>query len=163
MNLSLLEERLKEKNIFHSKTTLINHPAVVGYDKRFRWRWIATQLNTFVFAVDFGANPIGISDMEACLTEAFEFSKKNYKGWPRGLQSGLGAIVIALSNQLSEEVITFCREMNAGKKYAGFAIPACVNSGTGEVHYFEKYPLWGRIYYPFFDEMLKDLTRSADS
>jgi len=160
MDLPLIRQRLEEKKIFFSEDSIRDHPTVIGYDKRFRWRWIATQLNTFIVAIDFGAENPDVSQMERCLEDSFTYAKEHYQGWPRGLQSVMGAIVILLSSQLDEGLISYCRELNVGKTWAGFAVPVCVNSDSNEFHHFEKNPIWGRIYYPFFRELIRDLCSS---
>ncbi|MBT6022976.1 hypothetical protein HOH11_00005, partial [Candidatus Woesearchaeota archaeon] len=44
--LTSIEKNLKNQNIFHSKNKILGKPTVIGYDKQFRWSWMATQLNT---------------------------------------------------------------------------------------------------------------------
>jgi hypothetical protein len=39
MALSQFEEHLKAKAFFHSESTFAGHPAVIGYEKQFRWSW----------------------------------------------------------------------------------------------------------------------------
>jgi hypothetical protein len=53
-------------------------------------------------------------------TESFKYASKNYTGWPRGLQSGVGVISIMLSTKIDEDAKDYCRELKSGKKWAGF-------------------------------------------
>jgi hypothetical protein len=57
-----------------------------------------------------------------------------------------------------EGAIRYCRELKSGKKWAGFSIPVTINSSTNQVYFFEKNPIWGRIYYPYFKKMINELT-----
>ncbi|HFE46319.1 MAG TPA: hypothetical protein ENJ18_12620 [Nannocystis exedens] len=159
MTLQEIRERLEMRSLPPSEERIGGRPAVVGYDKQFRWRWIATQLNTFIVVSDFAQDEITVPAFEAFLTESFEYAKKHYSGWPRGLQSGMGVIGILLSGAINEDARQYCTGLKTGKKWAGFSIPVAVNTSTGEVFSFEKNPMWGRIYYPYFRELIDALVR----
>lgn len=150
---------LEGRNMYFSNDAIMGKPSMVGYEKKFRWAWMATQLNTFVVASDFGNEEVTVQTIETHLTEAFAYAKKNYKGWPRGLQSGMGVISIIISTNLSESAKEYCHKLSSGKKWAGFTIPVVINGSTGEVHSFDKKPMWGAIYYPHFRTMINDLTK----
>lgn len=159
MTLNKIKETLTAKSIFFAEDEIQNRPTVIGYDKQFKWRWIATQLNAFIIASDFGDTPITTQTIEDFLTESFKYAKANYSGWPKGLQSGLGVIGILVSTQLDQEAIEYCRKLKSGKKWAGFSIPVTINANTKQAYYFEKKPIWGRIYYPYFEQMIVALTK----
>lgn len=89
---------------------------------------------------------ITIPMIEKHLTESFKFAENNYKGWPRGLQSGLGVISILISTKMNEEAKEYCRKLKSGKKWAIFNIPVIYNSEKNEIYKFEKNPTWGRVY-----------------
>ena len=159
MSLASIKAKLEEQNLFHSEFEWKEHPTVAGYDKKFKWSWMATQLNTFFVATDFGSTPIDVVDIESHLYAAFPFAEKNYSGWPRGLQSGLGVISILLSDTISEEAKAYCRGLKSGKKWAGFTIPVVIDSKTGEVFSFSSNPMWGAIYFPYFRRKIQELTQ----
>lgn len=121
-------------------------------------KWKATQLNTFIVAADFGDNSVNAQTIEDFLARAFEYAKKNYKGWPRGRQSGLAVIGIFISKNIDQSAIDYCKKLKAGKKYSGFAIPVSIDSSSNQTYYFDKNPMWGKIYYPHFEKMIKELT-----
>jgi len=158
MTLKTIEENLHAKSIFHSNDSIQNFPTVIGYEKLFKWRWVATQLNTFIVAVDLGDTKVTVDLVERVLGESFDYAKKHYKGWPRGFQSGIGVISILISNQLDEQAIEYCEKIKSGKKWAGFSVPVVLNSSTYETHYFKKNPMWGRIYFPHFKELINQVT-----
>ncbi|MDC8003521.1 hypothetical protein POV27_05630 [Aureisphaera galaxeae] len=157
MNIQSIKEKLQASSIFHSEGEIANNPSVVGYEKKFKWSWMATQLNTFIVATDYGSQEINESIIESHLSQSFAFAKNNYKGWPRGLQSGVGVISVLISSNLTEGAKEYCRKLKSGKKWAGFSIPVVVDAGTQEVFEFEKYPMWGRIYYPHFRKLINGL------
>jgi len=157
MNLELIKSKLQSKSIYHSQEKILDKQSVIGYEKKFKWSWMATQLNTFIIASDFENEEINKTLIESHLKEAFNYAQKNYKGWPRGFQSGLGVISILISNKIDEESKEYCLKLKSGKKWAGFAIPVVIDSGAKKVYSFEKNPMWGRIYYPHFKEIINDL------
>ncbi|EDP95174.1 hypothetical protein U8527_13235 [Kordia algicida OT-1] len=161
MNLELIKSRLQTENSFFSEDAILHQPTVIGYDKQFRWSWFATQMNTFIVATDVKEETITVQTIEAHLKEAFEYSSKNYSGWPRGLQSGVGVISILISENITEEAKVYCKKLKSGKKWAAFTIPVVIDATTKEAFYFDKNPMWGRIYYPFFKRMIQKLTSSA--
>ncbi|WP_430413079.1 hypothetical protein [Kordia sp.] len=159
MNLISIKEKLQTKSILHDDSVIIEDmPSVIGYDKQFRWSWMATQLNTFFVASDCGNTPITKKFIEEHLKSSFTYTKYAYNGWPRGLQSGVGVISILISDTITEEAKTYCKKLQSGKKWAAFTIPVVIDSNTKEVFFFDKKPMWGRIYFPYFEKIIKELT-----
>lgn len=159
MNLESIKDKLQSKSIYHSQEKILDKSSVIGYEKKFKWSWMATQLNTFIVASDFENEEINKALIENHLKEAFNYAQKNYKGWPRGFQSGLGVISILISDKLDEDSKEYCLKLKSGKKWAGFAIPVVIDSKTNKIYCFEKNPIWGRIYYPHFKEIINDLLK----
>ena len=106
MDIQKIKNRLQSKSVFLSEDSIGGRPTVIGYDKQFRWRWFATQLNTFIVAVDFGNETVTVESIENVLNEAFAYAKQNYSGWPRGFQSALGSIVIVISSSIEDTAAT---------------------------------------------------------
>ena len=158
MNIEAFRDNLTSYEIFHSSDSIMNKPTAIGYDKQFRWAWFATQLNTFVVVSDYGDEEITPSTIEEHIAASFAYAKKHYTGWPRGLQSGLGVISITLSTNISEEAKEFCLKSKSGKKWAGFSVPVTMNTTDNSLYYFEKNPMWGRVFYPFFKSLIEDIT-----
>ena len=158
MIIDTIRTRLNEQGIFQADTTIAEKQTVVGYDKRFKFRWFATQLNTFIMAPDYGEETVTVPSIDSYLNEAFDYAKANYKGWPRGLQSGMGVIAIFVSSSFDGEAIDYCANLKTGKKWAGFSIPVAANAETDEVTYFKKKPIWGKIYYPHFEKLITGVT-----
>lgn len=157
MTLQSIEDNLRRDGIFHSISDILGIPSVIGYEKKFRWSWFATQLNTFIAATDFGDELITRKLIEDHLTDTFAFAEESYQGWPRGLQSGIGVISVLLSDEVADEAIDYCLKLKAGKKWAGFTIPVVYDCTTNELFYFEKDPMWGRIYFPHFRKLIRAL------
>lgn len=158
MSLESIKSKLQSKSIFHSEDAISEQPTVIGYDKQFRWSWMATQLNTFFVTSDFKDKEITVQTIETHLKQAFDYTSKNYKGWPRGLQSAVGVVSVLISENVTEEAKIYCKKLKSGKKWAAFTIPVVVDSKTNEVFSFDKKPMWGRIYFSYFKKMIQELT-----
>lgn len=159
MSLKNIIENLKSEALHHSETEIAGAPSAVGYEKKFKWGWMATQLNSFIVASDFGDQTITPEIIEKHLAESFQYAKKNYKGWPRGFQSGMGVISILMSSNVTEEAKEYCIKLKSGKKWAAFTIPVVMNTANEEVYYFKSKPMWGRIYYPHFQKLINNMTK----
>lgn len=157
MNLASIKARLEEQNIHFSNDRIFDYESVIGYEKKFRLAWMATQLNTFIVASDYGDQEVTVADIEGHLNATFAYAKANYNGWPRGLQSGLGVITVLLSTNLSKEAIDYCKRLKSGKKWAGFTIPVVIDTKSNTLYSFDKKPMWGRIYYPHFEKLISGL------
>lgn len=156
MYLERAKANFKRLEILHSEEPFIDYPSVIAYEKKFRFRWMATQLNTFIVVSDFGDKQIGVEEIEYHLNNAFNYTKKHYTGWPRGLQSGIGVISILISSNLTGDAKEYCRALRSVKKWAGFTIPVVVDSTENKVHQFVSSPMWGAIYYPHFKKLIKE-------
>lgn len=130
MYLEKAKQYFQSAGILHSEEQFIDYPAVIAYEKEFRWSWMATQLNTFIVVSDFGDKEVGVQEIEYHLKNAFEYTKTHYKGWPRGLQSGIGVISIITSSNITPEAKAYCHGLKSGKKWAGFTVPVVVDTTT---------------------------------
>lgn len=157
MNLASIKKNLQAREIFFSEDKILERPTVIGYEKKFKWKWMATQLNTFVVASDFKNDEVTPEMVEAHLNHAFDYAKKNNKGLPRGFQSGVGAISILFSSKVTQEAKDYCQELKSGKKWAGFIIPVVVDTSEKKAYFFEASPLWGKIYFPHFKQLIQAL------
>lgn len=157
MTIESIKTRLKDFSIYHSDKSILGNNSVVAYDKKFKWIWFASQLNTFIVATDFGNQEITESLIENHISESFKYSKENYKGWPRGFQSGVAVISILISTNITEKAKDYCEKSKSGKKWAGFSIPVVHDSSTKETFQFDENPIWGMIYYPYFKRMINSL------
>lgn len=81
MGLSEIKAKLQSQSIFFSEDAINHIPSVIGYDKKFKWTWFATQLNTFIVAVDLGAEAVSVRTIENYLTAFFQYAQTHYTGW----------------------------------------------------------------------------------
>lgn len=152
------EEVLKQNGLFIENTTINGIPCSVGYDKQFRWSWMATQLNTFII-IGATDQPIDKALIENFSHGCYEYSIKNNKGWPRGLQAGVGSIAILKGKTIDQDAYAFC-EKPSKKHWSAFEIPVIYDTANNNVIKYLKKPIWGTIYFPYFTEMIAAVTNN---
>jgi hypothetical protein len=64
MNLKSIKEKLISESIYLREDKILGKQSVIGYEKKFKWIWFATQLNTFIVVSDFGNENITV-DLKA--------------------------------------------------------------------------------------------------
>jgi hypothetical protein len=151
-----LQQIFKNENIYFSQETIGGIDCTIGYIKKFKWRWIATQLNTFII-VGTTEKKIDKQLIENFSSSCLKYGLKNHKGWPRGLQAGVGSIAILNGSDIDSEAIQFC-EKPSKKHWSAFEIPIIYDRTKREVIKYRKTPIWGRIYFPFFTETIQTIT-----
>ena len=163
MSILSVREHLEARDIFHSEVTISGYPTIVGYEKQFRWTWFATQLNCFIFSVDCGGETVEVDTFERLFEESFRYAQSHYRGWPRGLQSGLGVVLLLSGHTVSPAAQEYCTQLKPSKKWAGFSVPLAKSTSDGERYFFEKRPAWGRIYYGYFEQLSRALLSLRES
>ncbi|MEO8516700.1 MAG: hypothetical protein ABI426_08150 [Flavobacterium sp.] len=141
-------EVLKNANIYLGEETINGIPCSIGYIKKFKWSWFATQLNTFVIIgqVDSTIDKKVIDNFSRC---CFQYAVKNNKGWPRGIQAGIASIAILQGNNIENSAIHFCENFSK-KHWSAFEIPILFNINEKKAIRFTNKPLWGAIYILYF-------------
>ncbi|NJM79152.1 MAG: hypothetical protein HC854_05000 [Flavobacterium sp.] len=151
------EEILKNENIYFGQDTINGINCSIGYIKKFKWSWFATQLNTFVI-IGKTDDKIDKKLIEAFSKSCFEYSLKNHKGWPRGLQAGVGSIAILQGNDIDHDAIIFCKKLSK-KHWSAFEIPVLYNVDEKKSFRYISTPIWGTIYFPFFSKTINTITK----
>ncbi len=150
------ETVLKSENIYFGKDTLAGIPCTIGYNKKFKWSWMATQLNTFIFIGETGAL-VTREVIEDFSKQCFNYALKNNKGWPRGLQSGIGSIALIAGNNFTPDAIEWCEKVSK-KHWSAFEIAMLYHVEEKRAIRFQKQPIWGRLYFSYFAEMIDMIT-----
>lgn len=153
----ILKELYKKESISIRDAEISEISCEIGYIKKFKWRWMATQMNLFIF--------IGNSNkkIDARLLEEFsngclKYSMEHARGWPRGIQSGIISIAILKGESVDEEGIAFC-EQTPKIKWAALEIPVIYNQKEKKTIKFKSTPLWGLIYFPFINKTIEKVTK----
>lgn len=149
------EEIFKSEGIFFGQETINGITCSIGYIKKFKWSWFATQLNTFVI-IGETKEKIDKLTIENFSKDCFEYALKNHKGWPRGLQAGVGSIAILQGNDIDNEAIKFCEKLSK-KHWSAFEIPVIYRTNERKAIRYKSQPIWGTIYFPFFTKTIDSI------
>ncbi|WP_157956117.1 hypothetical protein [Flavobacterium kingsejongi] len=147
---------LEQEMDYIGEVTINGISCAVGYSKKFKWSWMATQLNTFVFMAQT-EDTIAKNTIEKFSSSCLEYAIKNNKGWPRGLQSAVGSIAILQSKNVDRSASDFCERFSK-KHFSAFEIPIVFDSTKSIAYRYHQKPLWGKIYYPFFTKLISTIT-----
>ncbi|OJJ21004.1 hypothetical protein BKI52_10540 [marine bacterium AO1-C] len=152
MVLDSIYDKLQKEGIFLAKDDVLGQPSMIGYEKKFRWNWLASQLNTFIVVTDFGHTLVTEEVLKDHLKASYAYAKANHKGWPIGLQSALAVISILYSSNIEEAAQSYCR-----KTKATLMVPITVNTQNQDAYYFDVNPTFGGLYYPHLRKWIKKL------
>ncbi|MGJ1434203.1 hypothetical protein ACR79M_21285 [Sphingobacterium spiritivorum] len=147
------EKILKEEQMYFAKEIICNIPCHIGYVKRFRWRWMATQLNTFVFIAEVNGTMTQLM-MRSFAKACYDYAIHNNKGWPRGLQSGVGAIAILVGDEITQDGAAYCMA-DPNAHFSAFEVPVAYLKKYKQPVHFRGTQIWGAIYYPYFSEIIR--------
>ncbi len=106
-------------------------PALAGRTSEFRWRWIATRLHTFLVAAPFPPET-GPAELDGFIAEATRYAKDSKGGLPRGLQTGVAALVVAVTSGASPGAVECASEVH-GRQFAANPWPVLVDTASGTV------------------------------
>lgn len=134
-------------------------PALAGRTSEFRWRWMATRLHTFLVAAPFPPGT-GPAELDAFIGEATRYAKDNKGGLPRGLQTGVAALVVAVTSGASPAAVEWASEVH-GRQFATIPWPVLVDTASGTVTQPQKMKLGG-VYKAYLQEMVRNVVVVAD-
>lgn len=149
------EQILKQENIYFKEDIIGGISCTIGYIKKFKWSWFATQLNTFII-IGQTTSTIDKSTIESFSTACLKYALQNHLGWPRGLQSGIGSIAILKGSSVTPDAINFCAKPTK-KHWSAFEIPVIYDESRKKVIRYIKTPLWGKIYFAFFTKLIDSI------
>ena len=147
---------LKEENFSVSQDTIDGIPCTIGYMKEFRWSWLGSQLNTFII-IGETKEKIDKRFIESFSKKCFQYSIKNNKGWPRGLQSAVASIAILQGSIIDDEAIAFCKKLSK-IHWSAFEIPVLYNTDTQRRIRYTIEPIWGSIFFSFLSRVIDRIT-----
>lgn len=150
------EDIFKLDGSFYGKHTIANIPCSVAYYKDFRWRWMATQLNTFIIVGETDQK-VDLRTIDLFSALAFQFALNNSKGWPRGLQAGIGSIAILKGTEVDPAALSFVSNPSR-KHWSAFEIPVIYNTANKQTYRYTGTPMWGAIYFPYFTKLINGVT-----
>jgi len=110
-----------------ARTPLIyGRDALVGRTSEFKLlRWMATKLHTFLVAAPFPAG-VTAAELDTFMGAALQHASSNKGGLPRGFQTGVAAIVVAVTQRPSPEAVAWATKVH-GRNFAAFPWPVLVD------------------------------------
>jgi hypothetical protein len=141
---------LKEDGYSVTETDLPGGRATIGYQGKFRWRWVATKVN--LFTVVSTRPEVTADDLSAHISQSIEYAKKT-KGKLRGLQTGVAVIPILASNAVTPEAAELARSRPV-KGFAAIAMPAVVDLSAGQSYVYTGRLILGAIYTTWLRERM---------
>lgn len=122
------------------------------YEERFEIEWLATKLKVFSFITYM--SKIDFDDIRNYSVACMDYALKNYKGLPRGLQNGVVAFNVLVSENVSEQAIAFANK-RPKKHFSAFEMPIIFDLSKEQIFFYRDTPLWGKIYYEYFREYIE--------
>jgi hypothetical protein len=153
----ILKELYKKESISVRDAEISGIICEIGYIKKFKWRWMATQMNLFIFIGSSNKN-IDVRLLKEFSKGCLKYSLEHSKGWPRGIQSGIISIAILKGESVDNEGIAFC-EQTPKMKWAALEIPVIYDQKEKKTTKFKSTPLWGLIYFPFINKTIDKVTK----
>lgn len=134
-----------------SQQRLQGSPVLVARTSEFRWRWFATRIHTFVVAAPFPAGTATADRLGGFLRAATEYAKANKGGLPRGLQTGVAVIVVAVADSADHAAFEWASAVR-GRKFAALPFPVLADTAAGQVVMPRRMVLGG-IYKAYFQSL----------
>lgn len=147
--------KIETENVRNGKIAGID--CSVGYIKKFKWSWFATQLNTFVFIGETDQT-IDKALIENFSRNCFEYALQHSAGWPRGFQAGIASVVILKGNSIDNSAIEFCSRFSK-KHWSAFELPLLYDTEQKKVIRNQSGKIWGAIYFPYLNKIIDSITK----
>lgn len=146
------KEIFEEQNIYAGQANINGLDCTVGYIKKFKWSWFGTQLNTFIIVAETD-QPIDAIGLQQFSKSCYDYAIANNKGWPRGLQSGIGSIAVVQAKEIMPDAIKFAEGFST-THFSAFELLVLMDMEKRTVYKCRTAPVWGAIYNSFFTETI---------
>ncbi len=153
MEYSYYIECVKNNMSIISNEEIIGTECYVSYEEVFKWEWFATKLK--IFSIFKYVKEIDKDRLIEIIHRCYEYSRKNYKGLPRGLQNGFVSFTIIVTDNISESIINSVENWNK-KHFSAFEIPVIFDLKSGKAYYNRSNVIWGRMYSEFFKQYIEN-------
>jgi hypothetical protein len=124
-------------------------PVLVGRRADFRLRWMATKLHLFTVAAV--VPEITVSAISGFTEQVMKYAKDTKGGLPVGLQNGVGAFPVLVSDRVDPAAVRWAEEQQR-IKFACMTRPVVVDSARQYVGMYRGKPALGRVYASHFIE-----------
>jgi hypothetical protein len=115
-----------------SQEMLGGSPVLVARTAEFKLKWMATKLHTFVVAAPFPPGTATPDRLDAFMQAAMQFAKANKGGLPVGLQTGVAAVTVAVTEGADDTTHGWAASPH-GRKFGVMSFPCVADATTGRV------------------------------
>ncbi|MFF9123000.1 levansucrase [Streptomyces sp. NPDC014889] len=122
-------------------------PVLVGRRSDFRMRWAATNLHLFTVAA--AVPRITVEAISGFTYGVLKYAKDTKGGLPVGLQTGVGAFPVLVSDDVDPDAVRWAEEQQRNR-FACLARPVVVDCGQHHVGMYRGRPFIGGIYASHF-------------
>jgi hypothetical protein len=77
--------------------------------------------------------------------------------FPVGWYLQMWSFAVALVDRLDDDLLDFVRNHTPKAHWNSCEMPCVYEAATDELHYFERTPMWGALYYPYRRSLIKSL------
>jgi hypothetical protein len=105
---------------------------LVARTSQFRLRWLATKLHTFLVAGAFPPGTATPDQLDGFMRAAVQYGRANKSGLPVGLQTGLAAIPVAVTEHADASAHGWAATPH-GREFAVLTFPVLLDTASGEV------------------------------
>ena len=145
--LDALEHAVRGAGIDVRRDELAGRHAVVAHWAQFRWRWFATRLHVFLIACPFSAADASKDTLDRFLVSAREYAVSHKQGLPRGFQTGVAVIAVAVAEELAPNATDWAAHP-AGVRFAALAYPVSLDLRTRRCTRPQRM-VFGAVYVPY--------------
>jgi hypothetical protein len=105
---------------------------LVARTSQFRLRWFGTKLHTFLVISAFPSGMATPDQLDGFMQAATEYGKANKGGLPVGLQTGVAAISVAVTEHADATAHLWAAKPH-GRQFAVLSFPVLLDTTTGKV------------------------------
>ncbi|WP_369259771.1 levansucrase [Streptomyces sp. R35] len=124
-------------------------PVLIGRRGDFRMRWMATKLHLFTVAA--AVPEITVPAISGFTEQVMKYAKDTKGGLPVGMQNGVGAFPLLVSDRVDPAAVRWAEEQQR-IKFACMTRPVVVDSARQYVGMYRGKPALGRVYANYFIE-----------
>ena len=157
--LDALEKAILATGIDVARDQLSGRAVVVARWTEFKWRWLATKLHLFLIACPFSVGEASTESLDRFLDAAREYAVSHKQGLPRGFQTGVAVIAVAVADELGGDAAHWASQPH-GRRFAALAYPVSLDLHAGAVTRPDRMVL-GAIYLPYLRRFVDQVVAPA--
>lgn len=135
------------------KEKLSDFDVLMTYEEFFKWEWLATKQKVFSFTAY--SEDVTIEQIKKFAELSYAYCKENYRGLPRGFQTGFMSFTVLVCQKVDEDAIKYV-ENEAHIHFAAVEIPMVYDLEKERLYSLKKHPMCGSMYNKFKKEYIRE-------